>query len=857
MSTYFLIRLGSIIDRCLGIDDQVRNILSRSHLPEPDVERIWQLTTTIDVEGLPDGNWTQLEVYVALHFVQQFEHLTLDQMAAQFAGPVPLVSKKVKRRSSYAQAERASNSTAADTVVHAAPSASLLRTQSLAETSVPPTARLLRHSRSDASATVRLRGTSTHQTPLDHDVSSVSQAGLEAMDAITENEDWEEGHPTAQSIPFRIRSSQRNHSNTTESLGAMSRGGSIRTDTAGRAERLATLIQGRGSQIAIGPVIEAASPWTRQASVIERSQAHDILVQIKIGNPMHKDPAGGFKGLLKSKKAKQKASDDQNWVFNEEELSHGLQKAVESGQVGIAEVLIDKGADVNVRKEVAKRKLHKNDVKFVATNHIKMAASTRNVDMVRLLADRGASLTNQVEALDTAVKQNLPRVVETLLQYSADPNSIGGTIFRSAVTSQKPTIVKLLLQARQSVSKSLLNECLPTAAEQWQVEIVSLLVLHGADVNHDSALALRRAVQSQRSDLVLAIMTGNPSSQSVSLAFVDAFLPKSSITVEEKYLLLEILLCGGANGDPVAEVLVRVVRAGHCGIAHMLIAHGASLDYKRAAALKQAVTARNVRMLNTLSLGKISSECATDVFIEIPQPFTERQTYNLMLLLISKGARGIPLDKALVSAVQQKLEGVTVLLLDHKASANYNDAQALQIAATAGELDTVNLILSKGKPRPQLMQYVLPLVPPDPPQLRYDMTKSIINAASTAGIPTPLLDVALMEAVDTQCPRIDLDLINLIIMAGADVNCLGGKSFQTAARIGSIELVELLVRSDTQPPSLSSAVPVAMTRGLWSKNEIYGDTPGPRSTRSYSRQGFDRGHWGEASGPEFSTVPRE
>ena len=769
------------------------------------MERIWQLTTTIDVEGLPDGNWTQLEVYVALHFVQQFEHLTLDQMAAQFAGPVPLVSKKVKRRSSYAQAERASNSTAADTVVHAAPSASLLRTQSLAETSVPPTARLLRHSRSDASATVRLRGTSTHQIPSDHDDSSVSQAGLEAMDAITENEDWEEGHPTAQSIPFRIRSSQRNHSNTTESLG-----GSIRTDTAGRAERLATLIQGRGPQVAIGPVIEAASPWTRQASVIERSQAHDILVQIRIGNPMHKDPAGGLKGLLKSKKAKQKASDDQNWVFNEEELGHGLQKAVESGQVGIAEVIIDKGADVNVRKEVAKRKLHKNDVKFVATNHIKMAASTSNVDMVRLLANRGASLTNQVEALDTAVKQNLPRVVETLLQYNADPNSIGGTIFRSAVISQKPTIVKLLLQARQSVSKSLLNECLPTAAEQWQVEIVSLLVLHGADVNHDSALALRRAVQSQRSDLVLAIMTGNPSSQSVSLAFVDAFLPKSSITVEEKYLLLEILLCGGANGDPVAEVLVRVVRAGHCGIAHMLIAHGASLDYKRAAALKQAVTARNVRMLNTLSLGKISSECATDVFIEIPQPFTERQTYNLMLLLISKGARGIPLDKALVSAVQQKLEGVTVLLLDHKASANYNDAQALQIAATAGDLDTVNLILSKGKPRPQLMQYVLPLVPPDPPQLRYDMTKSIINAASTAGIPTPLLDVALMEAVDTQCPRIDLDLINLVIVAGADVNCLGGKSFQTAARIGSIELMELLVRSATQPSSLSSAVPVAM-----------------------------------------------
>ena len=766
------------------------------------MEHIWQLTTTIDAEGLPEGGWTRLEVYVALHFVQQFEDLSLDQMAAQFAGPIPLVTKKIRRRSSYAQAGGASNSTVTDPIIHAAPSAALLRTQSLAETSVPPTARLLRHSRSDVSATVRLHGTSTYQTLSDHDNSSVSKAGLEAMDAIAENEDWEGGHPPTQSVPFHIRSSHGNHSNTTDFLEGVSRRSSIRTDTAGRAERLETLIQARSPKVARGPVIEASGPWTRQASVIDRSHAHDILVRSRTGHPKYKDPSAGLGGLLKSKKYKQKASDDQNWVFNKE--------ALESGHVGVAEVLIDLGADVNFRTAVAKRKLHRNDVRSVPTNHIKIAASTSNIDMVRLLASHGASSTNQAEALDTAVKQNLPGVEETLLKYDADPNSIGGTIFQSAITTQKPAIVKLLLRAPKGVSQSLLNACLPTAVEQGQVEIVSLLVLYGADVNDDHALALRKAVQSQRGDLLLATMKGNPSSQSVSLAFEDAFLPNSPIGIEDKYLLLDILLCGGANGNPVAEVLIRVVRAGHCGIARMLIAHGASLDFKRAAALKQAVIAQNVRMLNTLSLGRISSACATDVFTEIPQPFVERQTKNLMSPLISKGAKGIPLDKALVSAVQQKLEDVTVLLLDHKASADYNDAQALQIAATAGDIDTVILILSKGKPQPQSMRYVLPLIPPGPPRLRYDMTKSIIDAASPAGIPTPLLDVALMEAVDTQSLQIDLDLVNLVIVAGADVNCLGGKSFQTAAKRGSIELLELLVRSAPQPSSLSSAVPVAM-----------------------------------------------
>ncbi len=259
------------------------------------MEHIWQRTTTINnIEGLPDGKWTQLEVYVALHFVQNLEHLSLDQIVVQFAGPIPIVSKKIRRRSSYAQTGFVSNSTAANPVIHAAPSAALLRTQSLAETSVPPTAKLLRHSRSDASATVRLRGTSTHETALDHNDSSVSQAGLEAMDVIAENEDCWEGHPAAQSSPFNLRSSHRNHLDTTESLEAMSRGSSIRTDTAGRAERLATLIRARGLQATRGPVIEASGPWTRQASTIDRSHAHDILVQIRTGNPKYENPAAGL-----------------------------------------------------------------------------------------------------------------------------------------------------------------------------------------------------------------------------------------------------------------------------------------------------------------------------------------------------------------------------------------------------------------------------------------------------------------------------------------------------------------------------------------------------------------------------------
>ena len=735
---------------------------------------------------------------MALHFVQKYENLSLDQMTGQFAGPIPPATQKIRRRSSYALTGKIGSS------------AALSRTMSLARTPVPPVAGLLRHSRSDASATVRLRGASTHQDISDHDDSSISQAGLEVMDIIGEDGNWDKEQGPTHAAAFRIRSSQRNHLDAMVPLGAVSRGSSIHTDAAGRAERLANLIQENSPQLVIGPVIEAAGPWIPQLSTYDRGHAREILVSIQNSDGKDKDSTLSLRGMLKPKKAKRKATDEQNWDFNKEVLSRGLEEALRLGHVGVAEAMLEKGADVNCREEVVKHKVRKDGVRYVPTNLIKVAASTGNIDMVHLLASHRASAISKAEALDVAVKQNKFAVVEALLRHDVDPNAFGGSILQSAISTQNTRVLSLLLRARQKILQNLLNVCLPIAVEQGKTEIVSLLVLYGADVNEAHALALRKAAQSQRIDLLLAIMKGNPTSDSVSSVFEDAFLPNVSITVKEQYHPLYILLCGGASGDPVAEVLVRVVRAGHCRLARMLIVHGASLQYKSAAALKQAVRARDVRMLKTLSLGKISRSHATEVFTEIPQPFTESQTYELMSLLISKGATGIPVDKALVSAVEKKLEHIITLLLDHKASADYNDAQALQIAASAGDLDTCNLILNRGKPQPQSMRFIFPLVPPDPPRLRYDMMKSIIEAASTAGIPTPLLDISLVNIVDSQSPEIDLDLINLIIVAGADVNCLGGKPFQTAAKRGSIELLELLVRNAAQPSSLSSAVPIAM-----------------------------------------------
>ena len=725
------------------------------------MEEIWGLSTTVEVEKLHNANWTPLEVYVALLHVRMHAQIALNEMAIHYTGSLPPIgNNKIARRASYAQVR--------------ASAAVLSRSRSSAHTDVPPAAKSLRHTHADVTMSFSDSGHHLHHTASIKETSSLSQVGLEAVDEVEAVLRWD----------------------------------SVRSDTVNRAQRLACLIRERTPLTAVKPDIHPQEPPVRNATITDKTHAHDLLVTARRERPDFKDPARGIGSLLKSKDSKQRAKDTQNWIFSNGEKSHALRKAVESGFVGVAEVLLDMGADVNTVSEEAKsRILRTKSVTARPVNYLQIAAAANNVEMVNLLASRGASSRSLAEALDKAVGQKLPRVVLALLQHGADPNALAGGIFQSAIQSQRPEIVELLLRSRLKVTEACLAENLLRAVSQNQSEIVSLLIAYGADVDNDHASALRKAVQNERIDLVLAIMKGKPSRKSVSLAFEYAFSANSSMTLPEQYLLIETLLCGGAQGERVDETLVQVVRSGNRNFARLLILHGASPLHRRAEALKIAVAAGDVELVNILLVDSVTKDWASRLFKEIPKPYTEPQTYNLMSALIFKGASGTSIDEALVVAVQQQCGVITRLLLDHKASADYNDAQALQIAAGAGDLSTVSLLLSKGRPQPHSMQYVLPLVPSDPPKLRYDMTKSIIDAASFVKIPTPLLDAALMQTIDSQSPEIDLPLVNILIVAGADVNHSNGRCFKFAARKGALELLELLVTSSATRSSISSAVP--------------------------------------------------
>jgi hypothetical protein len=90
----------------------------------------------------------------------------------------------------------------------------------------------------------------------------------------------------------------------------------------------------------------------------------------------------------------------------------------------------------------------------------------------------------------------------------------------------------------------------------------------------------------------------------------------------------------------------------------------------------------------------------------------------------------------------------------------------------------LHLLLSRGRPQPTSMKYILPLVPLSPQKVQYDMTKLIVDASYPVGIAMAVANDALIKAVESPSNQLGLDLIELIISAGADVNCSNGKCFR-------------------------------------------------------------------------------
>ncbi|KAL8902786.1 MAG: hypothetical protein Q9207_004376 [Kuettlingeria erythrocarpa] len=765
----------------------MKSVLAVSCLSQHELEDVWQRTQSINALGLREGFWTLLEIYVALHFVQSLERLSFDQMAIQFAGSTPPeVTNQIRRTSSYIK-----------TGLSLPPG---VDDDTMPTSSSPALTAVLKRSVSNATGLTEMTRLCIEEESGFGDDALSSQPGLEVPDLLHSGSLHHSGRPRR----IRRDSSQR----TTSTIGA---------------QRLAALIQSRCPNIEREPEIAWVQSRPIKASIIDTQSANDILIRNRRQNPAFTDPSKSLRNKFKTKQVKQRLADPATWRFEPHELSLALRQVVAEeamGNAGVAKALIDLGADVNVVRRVHRSRLKGSSVVSEPMNYARIAASHNNLDMVYLFATTPVLPANLVAALEQAIEQNLPRIVLALLQLGVDWSARGEQILGKAITAQNPTLVKYLVRSRSATHGDLLTKSLQIAVDQGQIEIVSLLVTYGARTTVEHLSALRKAVQLQRIDIVLAIMKGIDTSgrgQVASSVVGDAYLTSSLLSVDEQRLLIEVLLCAGAKGDPVAQTLLHAVRARHRSIARLLIKHGADLRFHNAEALRITMASKDLDMISTLLLGGVPKEIAGDVMDEIPHSCSDNQTYDMISLLVAKGARGGPLDTALVQAVQHGRNRTVGLLLDHGADINHKSCQPIRMAVTGSDVVTLKLLLTKGRPDPKVMQDLIPLIPRSPLGVTLAVVEAIINAAGQHKIDTAVLNGVLIEALrrpsQDEIDKFLIPLVDFLITTGASVDVQQGKCFRLAAATGSLKLMELLISGMSDPTSLSPAVEVSRKIG--------------------------------------------
>ena len=221
-------------------------------------------------------------------------------MAVQFAGSAPAEpTSEIRRRSSYTEAGLA------------------LRPNTYHDPMPPPPSRpataFMRHSTSNASYGAGDIGIPVRHTLQDQDRVSLNQVGMEPV--------------VSHSIQFAPPGPAER----------LVRDTSFRTSTTVEAQRLQRQIDNQCPKIEIERDVETLQPSIIHSSEVDRVAARDLLVRRRRSGRKFSMPSKRFTMRFKSKQAKQRADNSNNWTFDSHEKTSALREAVETmNDVGAA-----------------------------------------------------------------------------------------------------------------------------------------------------------------------------------------------------------------------------------------------------------------------------------------------------------------------------------------------------------------------------------------------------------------------------------------------------------------------------------------------------------------------------------------
>ena len=501
------------------------------------------------------------------------------------------------------------------------------------------------------------------------------------------------------------------------------------------------------------------------------------------------------------------------------------------GSPGVAEALIAKLEETGVDLSG-----HQRQKSGILSRKRSVEGLTDKTKLLKYAVERDQSEMVQVllphvdpPALDAcvvyAIRGGNAQIAELLLSHGANATlAVDGqeALRHASTTPALSSLVGLILRSDKQPHPQLLSQCLVGATRSGILDTVLLLVRSGAYGDYNQAEALKIAVQMGRRDLAAAIVMAPQPPQRPGLdeAF-NALFQHRSISPAAKLELAELLLCAGAQGDPVSHALQEACHSQWFDMANLLASHGASVNYQGGTMLKTVIAQQQLDLAGALLNEKTSIDhnLASSCVASIPRHASKEHRYALLRLLLSKGAAGDSLSECLIHAVEAAdAESIDLLLspaprdrkhsgthAQHKAPANvlssnpqatastdFRSGEALKIAVSKNDAVVLQKLLA-ARPTLSTLTSVFPFTQNLPARERYKMTELFLKS----GLTGPSLHGALQSAINQEAAHRDDVLIKLLLHYGADINYNNGAGLHAVIAQANVNLLGSLVQNAT------------------------------------------------------------
>ncbi|KAF7512128.1 hypothetical protein GJ744_002290 [Endocarpon pusillum] len=428
------------------------------------------------------------------------------------------------------------------------------------------------------------------------------------------------------------------------------------------------------------------------------------------------------------------------------------------------------------------------------------------------------ALMNEVQA--HGARQEM---VELLLQCGASLDFNDGAVLRSAVCSGDLETTRLLLSTKPG--KSALSPAFKVAAELPErskryemmrvllqlgvsgigqdealveesrapagddLSHVKLLIDHRASVNYQGGAALQEAIRARHVALLMLLLTKSPSVASLANAFSTA--RQASCSRDQRLTMFDLLLQAGSTGIQLNQALIESARRepSDLDIPRLLLRYDASVDFLNGEAMEIAVQSGSHPLLKLLvgSVHEKSSLEAAFLTARRTAFCSPRLRIDIFQCLLEAGLRGVQVNEALIEAAQRDATDLQLplVLLSHQASVDFHSGRSLRIAVTAGNAALLKVLLAR---RPEKTSIELAFRRARQAQLSDQQRIDIYKCLLKEGVKQDAVNTALVEAVGTG----SVDLVQLILLHGGNVNSADGNCFVVAATQEDAKIFKVL-----------------------------------------------------------------